>query len=120
MVNINQIERGVARYAESEILPKLNVGGLARIAIGTAVGVVVKRVGTILEAYTGAPALAMLGVVDTGKNIDLDLLMPEVKKSIPAEGIHVEIPNPLTGTPLAAMTFRADDVDRLYQYIVQS
>lgn len=120
MVSINQIERGVARYAESEILPKLNVGGLARIAIGTAVGVVVKRVGAILEAYTGAPALSMLGVVDSARNVDIDLLVPEIKRSIPSEGLHVEIPNPLTNAPLASMTFHADDVDRLYQYIIQS
>lgn len=119
MVSINQIERGVARYAESEIMPKLNVGGLARIAIGTAVGVVVKRVGTILETYTGAPALAMLGVVDENKNIDIDLLIPEIKKSIPSDGIHIDIPNPLTGTPLASMKFHAEDIDRLHQYIMQ-
>ena len=119
MVSIGQIERGIARYVDNEIMPNIHQSGLAKIAIGTAAGIIVQRVGRMIDQYTSNPALQALGLVDAEKNIDLDLLVPELKKNIPDEGFKVRIPNPLTGADMVAMTFHRDDVDRLHQYIMQ-
>ena len=119
MVSLNQIERGAARYVDNEILPKINKGGLAKVAIGTAAGVLVQRMGRLIETYTDNPMLAALGVVDAEHNVDLDLLMPEIKKNFPDEGVRITVPNPLTGAELVAMTFKREDIDRLHQYIMQ-
>jgi hypothetical protein len=117
---MNQIERGFARYIDSEILPSINQGGLTRIAIGTAAGVLVQRAGRAVEAYVGNPAFRALGLTDEAHNVDIDILVSEFRKNIPDEGSKVRIPNPLTGTDIVAMTFKREDVDRLYQFIAQS
>ena len=119
MVSLNQIERGAARYVDNEILPKINKGGLAKVAIGTAAGVLGQRMGRLIEKYTNNQMLAALGIVDAEHNVDLDLLIPEIKKSFPDEGVRVAVPNPLTGAELVAMTFHREDIDRLHQYIMQ-
>lgn len=119
MVSIGQIERGAARYVDNEIMPNINQSGLAKIAIGTAAGILVQRAGRLVENYVDNPMLKALGVVDAEKNVDLDLLLPELRKNIPEEGFKVRIPNPLTGADMVAMTFHREDVDRLHQYIMQ-
>ena len=119
MVSINQIERGAAKYIDTEILPKMNQTGLAKIVVGTAAGVIVQRLGRLLGSYVDNPALHALGIVDNEKNIDIDLLLPEIKKNIPDEGVKFEIPNPMTGSPLVSMRFHRADADQLYQSIVQ-
>jgi hypothetical protein len=121
MVNINQIERGVARYVDAEIMPKLNnVEAITRVFAGAIIGIVVKGLGGILESYTSNPALAMLGIVDDSKNIDIDLMIPEIKKNIPSEGIRWDIIHPVKKVLIVSLTFHEDDIDRLHQYIVQS
>ena len=119
MVSIDQIERGFARYIDNDALSSMNLTGLSRIAVGTAAGILVQRVGRLVEAYTANPALRALGLTDEAHNVDIDVLATEFKKNVPDEGFKIRIPNPLTGADVMAMTFKRDDVDRLYQYIKQ-
>lgn len=119
MVSIDQIERGFARYIDNEVMPTINQGGFARVAIGAAAGVLVQRAGRMVEAYTNNPALRALGLTDEAHNVDVDVLVTEIRKNVPDEGFKIHIPNPLTGSDIMAMIFKRDDVDRLYQYIKQ-
>ena len=119
MVSIDQIQRGVARYIDNDVMPSIGQTGFARIAIGAAAGILVQRAGRLVEAYTANPALRALGLTDEAHNVDIDVLATEFKKNVPDEGFKIRIPNPLTGADVMAMTFKRDDVDRLYQYIKQ-
>ena len=120
MVSINQIERGFARYIDNQIMPTINIDGLARVAIGAAAGVLVQRVGRLVEDYTNNPALRALGLTDEAHNVDIDILATEFIKNVPDNGFKIRISNPITRENIFAMNFKRDDVDRLYQYIVQS
>ena len=119
MVSMAQIERGFARYLENEVIANINQGGFTRIAVGAAAGILVQRAGRLVESYVDNPALRALGLADDAHNVDIDILVAEFRKNIPDEGFKIHIPNPITGADVMAMTFKRDDVDRLYQYISQ-
>lgn len=111
MVTIAKIEQGVAAYLDSEVMPHLPNGGLEKVLAGTAVSLVIRRSGKILEGYKDNKAVQMLGLMDAEGNVDVDILAEELKKNIPAEGMKIDVPI------IGKMTFHKDDVDKLHEYI---
>lgn len=111
MIAISKIEQGVAAYMDSEVMPQLPTGGFEKVLAGTAVSLVIRRSGKILEGYKDNKAVQMLGLMDTDGNVDVDILAEELKKNIPAEGMKVDIPI------IGKMTFHKEDVDKLHEYI---
>lgn len=111
MVTIQKIEQGIAAYLDSELMPHFTGGGFEKVIAGTAMSLIVRRGGNILNHYKDNKTIRMLGLMDDNGNIDIDILAEEFKKNIPAEGMKVEIP--IIGT----MTFHKDDVDKLHEYI---
>lgn len=114
MVTIAKIEKGVAAYLDSEVMPHLQSGGLEKVLTGTAVSLVIRRSGKILESYKDNKAIQMLGLMDAEGNVDVDILAEELKKNIPAEGMKVDVPI------IGKMTFHKADVDKLHEYITES
>lgn len=114
MVTINKIEHGIAAYLDSELMPKLPNSGWERLISGTAISLFIKKSGTILMSYKDNQVVQMLGVMDTEGNVDVETLAEEIKKNMPSEGLKLEIP------AIGVMTFRKDDVDKLYDYIMEA
>lgn len=114
MVAINKIEKGVAAYLDGELMPKLPSSGLERVLTGTALSLAIRRSGTIIAGYKDNKAVQMLGIMDANGNVDVDALAEELKKNIPTEGVKVDVPI------IGALTFHKDDVDKLYEYIIES
>lgn len=114
MVSIEKIEKGVAAYLDSELMPKLPANGVQKVLAGTAISLLIKRSGTIVESYKDNQVVQMLGIMDADGNVDVDVLAEELKKNIPTDGVKVDVP------VIGALTFRKDDVDKLHKLITAS
>jgi hypothetical protein len=113
MVSIDKIERGVARFLDAEMLPTLPTEGVARVVAGTAMAVLVRRLGGMIRGYANHSIVRGLGVIDESGNVDVDILREALKANVPETGLKIEIP--LGG----AVTFHKADVDLLYRYILE-
>lgn len=111
MVPISKIEQGVAAYLDSELMPQLPNSGFEKVLAGTAMSLIIRRSGKIIDSYKNNKAVQMLGIMDEEGNVDVDVLAEELKKNLPKEGMKVEIPI------IGAMTFHKEDVDKLHEYI---
>lgn len=115
MVNLNQIEAGVARYLDSVIAPKLPAAGkydpLKKVAFLTGAAYMVKHSRKAVEDFLSKPFIASMGIMDEGGNVDLDELAAALKGNIPESGLR--IPVPLVGE----MVFHKPDIDEVVQYI---
>lgn len=111
MVAIDKVEQGVAAYLDSELMPQLPKSGFEKVLAGTAISLVIRRSRNILEGYKNNKTIQMLKLMDENGNVDVDVLAEELKKNIPQEGVKVEVPL------IGALTFRKEDVDKLYEYI---
>lgn len=112
MVNKEQIEKGIAKYLDSELMPQIHVEPWKQLVIGAGASIAVKRIGLLLDSLKDNKALSMLGIVDDSGAVDIDILAQEFKNKMPHEGLKVEIP--ILGT----ITFHPSDVDTLYSKIV--
>ena len=76
MASMDAIQKGVARFIDAEILPKLPVDGAKRFGVGLAASVMTKRGARILEGYKDNEWMNKLGVIDAGGNVDLEIGRP--------------------------------------------
>lgn len=113
MVSIDKIERGMARFLDAEMLPTLPTEGFTRVVAGTAMAVLVRRIGGVIRGYSNNNVVRGLGVMDDGGNVDVEILRDALKANVPETGLKVTIP--FGGT----MTFHKADVDSLYRYIME-
>lgn len=113
MVSIDKIEEGVAKYLDAELMPQFQNNGLEKVLVGTAASLLIRKTGTIVSSYKDNKLVKMLGIMDESGNVDVDILAEELKNNISKEGIKVDIP--VIGT----MTFHKEDIDTLYEYIVE-
>lgn len=111
MVSIDKIEQGLANYLDAELMPQFKGNSVEKVLVGTAASLAIRRSGAIIEGYKDNKFVKMLGLMDDKGNVDMDILVDEVKKNIPKDGVKVEIP--VIGT----LTFHKEDVDKLYDYI---
>lgn len=111
MVTIEQIEKGLASYLDSELMPNLQLEGIQKVLTGTAIGLFIKRSENIVKSYADKPFVKLLGIMDDNGDVDIDILTKELKTNIPEEGVSINVP--LLGT----MKFHKSDVDVLYKHI---
>lgn len=111
MVSIDKIEQGVAAYLDAEVMPQLPSSGFEKVLAGTAMSLIIRRSGAILDGYKNHKAVQMLGLMDAEGNVDVEILAEELKKNIPKDGMKVDVPL------IGGMTFHKEDVDKLYEYI---
>ena len=71
----------------------------------------IKKSGAILDSYKDNQLVKILGIMDSEGNVDIDVLAEELKKNIPKGGVRVDIPI------IGVLTFKENDVDKLYEYI---
>lgn len=113
MVSIDRIERGVAKYLDTELMPQLRSGGFERVLVGTAASLVIRKAGAMVASYKDNKVVKMTGIMDDDGNIDVDAIATELKNNISDAGVKAEIP--VIGT----VTFHKDDVDKLREYIME-
>lgn len=118
MVSIAQIELGLTKYIDAEIVPTLPVGGqydaIKNTAFKTMAAYAIKNGRNALQGVLKHPMLTAIGAVNADGMVDIDGIAGELKKNIPAAGLQVEIP--LMGI---IMTFHESDIDTLRKYITE-
>lgn len=111
MVSIENIERGLAKYIDTQIMPAIKTDGIKGVGIGIAASLLVKRGGNVLREYAKNPLLQQLGIVTADGAVDLDALREAALENIPSQGISVDLPLGVT------LRMSAADVDSIYNAI---
>lgn len=117
MATISEIENGLARYLDLEMVGQLPENSIQRVLMGVGVALFIKNGEANIASMLENPIIEMMGVVskdnDGDIDINIDAIRDELKKQIPDSGIEYE------HRFLGKMTFHKDDVDKLYNYIVK-
>lgn len=116
MVTLGQIQHGIARYVDAQIMPQLPqtgaMDGLKKLGVGVATAYAAKNIDKVLSGLKGNQFLTALGVIDVNGDIDVEGLAEIAKEKIPESGLRVTVPI------LNELTFYRTDVDALLSYIV--
>ena len=112
MVTIDQAMRGVAQYADNEIIPHLPTG--KGIGAGIALALILDGGKNRILALKDHPAVKMMGIMDEEGNIDLDRLYNAARTRVDGKKIPWNIP------VIGELKFDVNDVDRLYKYIQEA
>lgn len=113
MVSISKIEQGAKRYVDNHFIPSLPDGGFQKVLVATGAAILVSRMSDMLKHWAHNDTMRMLGVVDHDGNFDLDIIKTEMMKHMSDEGMPLEIP--MIGT----LTFKREDIERLYRCITE-
>ena len=112
MVTIDQVEQGVAAYLDKELMPILPETGFQKVMIGTGISLIIRKYKNQIAGLRDNKVVQMMGIFDDEGNVDIDILKEELMKQVPEKGFKVEVP------VVGGLTFKKDDVTKLYGYIV--
>lgn len=116
MVSLNQIEHGLGRWVDAELLPKLSTGGqydnIKRLGVAAGAVYFVRKGKAALSTMQGNQIMQTLGIVDANGDIDLEGLKTALAEKIPDTGLKVPVPI------LGEITFFKKDIESMYSYIM--
>ena len=110
MVTLAQVQAGVERYLDTEILSK--IPGWQKWVLGAAASRMLSRSGEIFNSLKSNPVVSAMGVIDEQDQIDIDAIYREFSKQAQRGAITFDIPL------MGALTVNSGDIDRLYNYII--
>ena len=110
MVNLAQVQLGVEKYIENEIITK--IVDWRKWVVGAGVSMALSRSTEIFNQIKDHPVVKAMGVIDDNDMIDIDKLHAEFAKQAQRGAITFDVPL------MGALTLNAADVDKLYGYIV--
>lgn len=103
---LEQVVQGAVNYVEKEVMAKLPTS--KKWIVGTALGLASLQASKITEY----PIVKALGIIDDDNKVNVNELLTAMKGSVDRYGkIVLEVP--LVGK----MSFSADDIDKLGEYI---
>lgn len=110
MVTMNQVQNGLVKYIDTDILPHLT--GIRKVGLGMYSALASQNIGKTILKYKDHPAIAMIDVIDENGNVDIDKLY---QAAVPmfANGEKQSIDIPLIGE----LRIDRTDIEKLYQYI---
>lgn len=116
MVSINQIEHGIGRWVDAELMPQLPTGGqnnnLKRLGVAAGAIYIIRKGRAALASLQDSAFLKSLGAFDENGDIDLEGIKDVLTEKIPETGIKVTVPI------LNEITFYKKDVASIYSYIM--
>lgn len=110
MVTLAQVQAGVEKYLETEILAK--IPGWQKWVLGAAASRMLSRSGEIFNSLKSNPVVSAMGIIDENDQIDIDAVYREFSAQAQRGAITFDVP--LVGP----LTLGAGDVDQLYRYII--
>lgn len=114
MVTITQVQQGVAKFVDAEIIPRLSV--MEKLVVGGGAGLVTAKLPEVLNRYADHKLVSALGLYDRENGeIDLDAVYNAAKPYIGADPVPVKIP--FVGITLK---FTEREFDTLYKYIKEA
>ena len=112
MVTIDQAMRGVAQYADNEIIPHLPTG--KGIGAGIALALIMEGGKSRILALKDHPAVQMMGIMDADGNIDLERLYNAARPRFDGQKLPITVPI------IGELRFDVSDLDKLYKYIQEA
>lgn len=114
MVTIQQAQQGIARFIDSEVVPRLSA--VEKVVVGGGAGLLTAKLPEVLKKCSDNKMISTLGIYDAEHGeIDIDALYNAVKPYIGADPIPVKIP--FVGITLK---FTQREIDTLYQFIKEA
>ena len=110
MVTLKQVQSGICKYVDSELLPHLTGGW--KIALGIYSGLAAENLEKTVMQYKENPAVKMLNIIDDAGNVDIDRLYSQASKMF-SNGEKQVIHIPMIGD----LTLDRTDLEKLYNYI---
>nr|DAO85026.1 MAG TPA: hypothetical protein [Caudoviricetes sp.] len=111
MASIDSITKGIACFADREIIDNLPDAG-SKFAVGAIITLALKRAENIVSSYKDNKIVKALGIIDENNNIDIDVVMECLKERMPKSGVEIKnIPI------LHEIRFTSSDLDSLYKDI---
>ena len=112
MISIDQLMRGVTRFADLEIIPHLPTG--KGIGAGIALALLMDGGKARILQLRENPAVQLMGVMDEAGNVDLDRLYNAARPKVDGQKLPVAIP------VIGELRFDVSDLDKLYKYIQEA
>ena len=109
MVNLNQLQNGIVKYIDNEIIP--NISGWQKWVFGAVVSTAMLKTTNVFNVLKENPLIKMLEVIDENDNIDIDTIYREFLKQAQKGAITFDVPM------LGALTLNSTDVEKMYRYI---
>ncbi len=114
MVKIEQVQKGLVRFVDTEIVPSLSI--MEKVVVGGGMGLVSAKLPEIVERYADHKMVTALNLYDQERReIDLDAVYNAAKPYIGPDPIPVTIP----GVGLT-LKFTKREFDTLYKYIKEA
>lgn len=113
LVTMNQIKQGMALYMKNEVLPNLSTDGFAGFGVSFVSTLAIGYIDRFLVNLAANPLIGMFGFMDDQGRVELDSLSEALSFAMPETGISVPIGK------TQKITFRADDVQKLIEYIAK-
>ena len=110
MVSLAQVQAGVERYIDAEILAK--IPDWRKWVLGAGASRILGRSTEIFNQLKSNPVVAAMDVIDDQDQIDIDAIRAEFVKQAQRGAITFDVPL------IGALTLNSGDVDKLYSYIV--
>ena len=112
MITYSQFVDGLAKFIDSEIIPKMT--GFKKLAFGVGSGIAIKRSEEMFTLIKDNKLIHTLGIIDEANNINIDLLVDEIKERMGNEIYKIDIP--MIGT----ISLDVTDLNKLYSLIKNS
>ena len=112
MVTIDQAMRGIMRFADTEIIPRLPTG--KGIGAGIVLALIMDGGKDQVLKLRDNPAVQMMQIFDDAGNIDLDRLYNIARPKMDGQKLPVTVPL------LGEFKFDVNDLDKVYRYIQEA
>lgn len=110
--NIQKVQNGLIKFIDTEILNHL--GSWQKIGFGAGSALLIKNLPQTIENYANHPTIAMFGIIDKDKNIDIDALHDALIDNFTSEGEYVNIPL------IGRIKITKQDIETLYNLIKEA
>lgn len=117
MVTMDKVKRGLANFADREIINKIPDGG-KKILVGTALSLALTNLEKIVMQYKDNAFVAALGVLHPDGSVEIESLAEAVKLYIPDGGAQINVD--VVGFHLADMKLHRSDIDNMVAYILNA
>ena len=110
MVSLANVQNGIVKYVDYEILSKLS--GWKKWTFGALFGIWIGNISNTFNTLKQHPLVSQLGIIDDRDMIDIDKLYEEFLKQSQRGAITFQIPG------IGPLTLDHGDVEKMYQYIM--
>ena len=110
MVTMTQIQNGLAKYIDSEIVASMP--GWQKWVFGAGAAIALENLPATIGRYKDHELVKMLGVMDKDGNIDLQKVYHGVKRQSAKGPVSFNIPG------MGKLTLHDADVDKIYNMIM--